>query len=48
MDGTFTTMPMDEPPRRDVIRFMCKKHVLNNESEWGLIELWDHNGLRAA
>ena len=39
MDGTFTTMPMDEMTRtRDVIRFMCKKHSLNNESEWGLIE----------
>ena len=46
MDGTFTTMPMDELTRtRDVIRFMCKKHTLNNESEWGLIEQWDHPGL---
>ena len=46
MDGTFTTMPMDELTRtRDVIRFMCKKHALNNESEWGLIEQWDHPGL---
>ena len=24
---------------------MCKKHSLNNESEWGLIEQWDHPGL---
>jgi len=46
MDGTFTTMPMDELTRtRDIIRFMCKKHSLNNESEWGLIEQWDHPGL---
>jgi len=46
MDGTFTTMPMDESTRtRDVIRFMCKKHALNNETEWGLIEQWDHPGL---
>jgi len=46
MDGTFTTMPMDESTRaRDVIRFMCKKHTLNNESEWGLSEQWDHPGL---
>jgi len=46
MDGTFTTMPMDELTKtRDVIRFMCKKHSLNNESEWGLIEQWDHPGL---
>ena len=46
MDGTFTTMPMDELTKaKDVIRFMCKKHALNNESEWGLIEQWDHPGL---
>ena len=46
MDGTFTTMPMDEMTRtRDVIKFMCKKHGLYNESEWGLIEQWDHAGL---
>jgi len=46
MDGTFTTMAMDETTRtRDVIRYICKKHGLNNESEWGLIEQWDHPGL---
>jgi len=46
MDGTFTTMVMDEATRtRDVVRYMCKKHCLNNESEWGLIEQWDHPGL---
>jgi hypothetical protein len=46
MDGTFTTMPMDEMTKtRDVIRFMCKKHSLNNEGEWGLVEMWDHPGL---
>lgn len=26
-------------------RYMCKKHVLNNESEWGLLEMWDHPGI---
>merc|ERR1719198_1532767 len=37
---------MDELTRtKDVIRFMCKKHSLNNETEWGLIEQWDHPGL---
>lgn len=46
MDGTFTTMPMTEITRaRDVIRYMAKKHALNNESEWGLLETWDHPGL---
>jgi len=46
MDGTFTTMPMTENTRcRDVIRYMSKKHGLNNESEWGLLEIWDHPGL---
>eukprot|EP00966_Prymnesium_polylepis_P062764 1456775-Prymnesium_polylepis.1 len=24
---------------------MCKRHGLNNESEWGLLEMWDHPGL---
>ena len=43
MDGTFTTMPMTENTKgKDVIRFMCKKHGLNNETEWGLLEIWDH------
>jgi len=28
-----------------VIRYMSKKHGLNNESEWGLLEIWDHPGL---
>ena len=46
MDGTSTTMPMDEMTRtRDVIRNMCKKHGLNNELEWGLVEQWEHPGL---
>jgi hypothetical protein len=46
MDGTFTTMPMDEMTKtRNVIDFMCKKHNLGNISEWGLIEQWDHPGL---
>jgi len=46
MDGTFTTMPMTELTKcRDVIRYMAKKHVLNNETEWGLLEIWDHPGL---
>jgi len=43
MDGTFTTMPLSENTRvRDVIKFMCKKHALNNETEWGLLEFWAH------
>jgi len=46
MDGTFTTMPMTENTKcRDVIRYMSKKHGLNNESEWGLLEIWDYPGL---
>jgi len=46
MDNTFTTMPLTEFTKaRDVIRFMCKKHVLNNETEWGLHEQWDHPGI---
>jgi len=46
MDGTFTTMPMTENTKcRDVIRYMSKKHGLNNETEWGLLEIWDHPGL---
>ena len=39
MDGTFTTMPMTENTKcKDVIRYMAKKHGLNNESEFGLLE----------
>ena len=35
MDGTFTTMPMTENTKcRDVIRYMSKKHGLNNETEY--------------
>ena len=46
MDGTFTTMPLTETTKtRDVVKFMCKKHTLNNESEFGLLELWDHPGI---
>jgi len=46
MDSTFTTMPLTEFTKvRDVVRFMCKKHVLNNETEWGLVEVWDHPGI---
>jgi hypothetical protein len=46
MDGTFTTMPLTENTKaRDVIKFLCKKHVLNNETEWGLLEAWDHPGI---
>jgi hypothetical protein len=46
MDGTFTTMPLTENTKvRDVVKFMCKKHALNNESEWGLLEFWDHPGI---
>ena len=46
MDGTFTTIPFDENTRaRDVIRTICKKDMLNNESEWGLVERWDHPGI---
>ena len=46
MDGTFTTIPMTENTKtRDVVRFLCKKHTLNNETEWGIIEQWDHPGL---
>ena len=46
MDGTFTTMPMTEVTKcRDVIREMCKRHGLNNDTEWGLLEIWDHPGL---
>jgi len=41
MDGTFTTMPMTENTKcRDVLRYMCKKHGLNNETEWGILEIW--------
>ena len=46
MDGTFTTMPLTENTKvRDVVKFMCKKHALNNETEWGLLEFWDHPGI---
>lgn len=46
MDGSFTSIPLTENTHgRDVARFMCKKHGLNNETEWGLLELWDHPGI---
>ena len=46
MDGTFTTMPIDESTKvHDVIHFMCMRHQLNNAAEWGVVEQWDHPGL---
>ena len=46
MDGTFTTMALTENTKvRDVVRYMCRQHALNNESEWGLLEFWDHPGI---
>jgi len=46
MDGTFTTMPFDETTKgRDIVKFMCEKHALANNGEWGIVEIWDHPGL---
>jgi len=46
MDGSVSQMPLDERTRaRDVVKWVCKKHGLNNETEWGLHEQWDHPGL---
>eukprot|EP00965_Chrysotila_dentata_P257129 6212777-Pleurochrysis_carterae.AAC.1 len=46
MDDAFSTIPLDETTKaRDVLKLMCKKHALNNESEWGLLEQWDHPGI---
>jgi len=46
MDGSTIQMPITEKTRaRDVVKFICKKHALNNESEWSLSEQWDHPGL---
>ena len=46
MDGTFSTMALSENTKaRDVVRYMCRQHALNNESEWGVLEFWDHPGI---